>query len=68
MKMKKTIGILLLVVFMAVAVVGCEKQPAADGDKDAGDIKIHVGVVEPVTGPQAPLVRRNMTAFRWLLK
>ena len=55
MKMKKTIGILLLVVYMAVAVVGCEKQPAAEGDKDSGDNKIHVGVVEPVTGPQAPL-------------
>ena len=40
---------------MMVAVVGCEKQPADDGGEAAKDIKIHVGVVEPVTGAQAPL-------------
>lgn len=53
--MKKFIGVVLLVVFMMISVVGCEKQPAAEGDKAAGDIKIHVGVVEPVSGAQAPL-------------
>ncbi|HNX28761.1 MAG TPA: ABC transporter substrate-binding protein [Syntrophomonadaceae bacterium] len=53
--MKKFIGVLLLVVFMMVAVVGCEKQPAAEGDKAASDVKIHVGVVEPISGAQAAL-------------
>lgn len=53
--MKKFIGVLLLVVFMMVAVVGCEKQPTAEGDKAASDVKIHVGVVEPISGAQAAL-------------
>lgn len=52
--MKKFVGILMLVVFMMVAVVGCEKAPS-EGDKAAKDIKIHVGVVEPISGAQAAL-------------
>lgn len=51
--MKKFVGILMLVVFMMVAVAGCEKAPTEGGE--AKDIKIHVGVVEPISGAQAAL-------------
>ncbi|HWQ73868.1 MAG TPA: ABC transporter substrate-binding protein [Syntrophomonas sp.] len=52
--MKKFVGVLTLIVFMMVAVAGCEKQPASD-DKTGSDVKIHVGVVEPISGAQAAL-------------
>lgn len=61
--MKRFISLALILVFSLVFIVGC------GGDKDtktgdSKDIKINVGVVEPLTGAQAPLGNAEFNAFK----
>lgn len=54
---------------MMVLVVGCEKSdPAGGGDVADGDIKIHVGVVEPTSGAQAPLGQAEYDAIKMAIE
>lgn len=55
---------MLLAVFMMVLVVGCESSEPASNDADSGEIKIHVGVIEPTSGPQAPLGQAEYDAIQ----
>lgn len=65
--MKKFFSVLLLVVFMMVSVVGCANSSNEGGDA-AGDIKIHVGVVEPTSGAQAPLGTAEYEAIKMAIE
>ncbi len=63
--MKKILSVLLLVVFMMVSVVGCANTESNEGGQTAdGDIKIHVGITEPISGAQAPLGQAEYDGFQ----
>jgi ABC-type branched-subunit amino acid transport system substrate-binding protein len=62
--LKKTISVLLLAVFMMVAVVGCANTDSDGGQTADGDIKIVVGITEPISGAQAPLGQAEYDGFQ----
>lgn len=62
--MKKVLVMLLLAVFMTVSVVGCASTESQDGKTSGDEIKIHVGVVEPTSGAQAPLGQAEYNAIQ----
>lgn len=65
--LKKVVTLLLLAVFMMVGVVGCANTQS-EGTGSEKDIKIHVGVVEPTSGAQAPLGQAEYNAIQMAIE
>jgi len=64
--MRKIISLASILIFTMVFIVGCGGKDASTGD--AKKVDINVGIIEPLTGAQAPLGTAESNAIKMAIE